>query len=271
MDFDLKKIWEIELDILDKVDSICRKHDLRYSIAYGSMIGAVRHGGFIPWDDDIDIFMPRADYEKLLAVWNEEYHEGFILQNKYTDWDFTQNFTKIRKDNTTYIQTEEEKNVSYHTGIFIDVFPGDKAAKGFVSKKTQALASAVNLLIARGFTSPSGGIQNIIEKTILKLPLKVQKKLYAYTDEYMQKWNGRKEREYYFPSTIKDVFICYPADMFDKLKDVLFESRKYKMCADADTVLKIYYGDYLKLPPEEERVLKHHPLIADPERNFRDI
>lgn len=89
-----RQIWATEQEILDVIHQVCTEYGLRYSLAYGTLIGAVRHKGFIPWDDDIDLIMPREDYEKLLAIWNEAAPKGYILQNTRTDPDFTQNFTK---------------------------------------------------------------------------------------------------------------------------------------------------------------------------------
>lgn len=86
-----RQIWATEQEILDVIHQVCTEYGLRYSLAYGTLIGAVRHKGFIPWDDDIDLIMPREDYEKLLAIWNEATPKGYILQNTRTDPDFTQN------------------------------------------------------------------------------------------------------------------------------------------------------------------------------------
>ena len=119
-----RQIWATEQEILDVIHQVCTEYGLRYSLAYGTLIGAVRHKGFIPWDDDIDLMMPREDYEKLLAIWNEAAPKGYILQNTRTDPDFTQNFTKIRKDHTTFLQGESEREKHYHKGIFVDIFPG---------------------------------------------------------------------------------------------------------------------------------------------------
>lgn len=104
-----QQIWATEQEILDVIHQVCTEHGLRYSLAYGTLIGAVRHKGFIPWDDDIDLMMPREDYEKLLVIWNQSAPKGYILQNTRTDSDFTQNFTKIRKDHTTFLQDEAER------------------------------------------------------------------------------------------------------------------------------------------------------------------
>ena len=84
-----RQIWTTEQEILDVIHQVCTEYGLRYSLAYGTLIGAVRHKGFIPWDDDIDLIMPREDYEKLLTIWNEAAPKGYILQNTRTDPDFT--------------------------------------------------------------------------------------------------------------------------------------------------------------------------------------
>lgn len=118
-----QQIWATEQEILDVIHQVCTEHGLRYSLAYGTLLGAVRHKGFIPWDDDIDLMMPREDYEKLLVIWNQSAPKGYILQNTRTDSDFTQNFTKIRKDHTTFLQDEAERTKHYHKGIFVDIFP----------------------------------------------------------------------------------------------------------------------------------------------------
>lgn len=118
-----RQIWATEQEILDVIHQVCTEHGLRYSLAYGTLIGAVRHKGFIPWDDDIDIMMPREDYEKLIAVWDQAAPKGYILQNTRTYPDFTQNFTKIRKDHTTFLQDEAERTKHYHKGIFVDISP----------------------------------------------------------------------------------------------------------------------------------------------------
>lgn len=267
----LHDVWTAELDILDAIDTFCRKHDLRYSIAYGTMLGAVRHGGFIPWDDDIDIIMPRKDYEQLIKLWDIDKPAGFILQNKFTNWDFTQNFSKIRKDHTTFIHNEWEKHVSYHTGVFIDVFPGDRVAPGKLSRKLQLLASAINLLYSRGYTSKSSGFRDVVERFFLCLPERMKKNLYKKTYFYIQKHNRLEKQPLFFPNTMEWAYRQYPADMFDDLKDIDFAGHRYMCVSDTDKILKLDYGDYMTLPPIEDRVLKHHPIIMDTEHNLDEI
>ena len=266
-----QNVWQAELDILDEIDSVCRKNNLRYSIAYGTMLGAVRHGGFIPWDDDVDIIMPREDYERLISIWNFEANKEYILQNKYTNWDFTQNFSKIRKDKTTFIHNAWEKHVTYHTGVFVDVFPGDRVPTKTISRKAQLFASALNLLYARGFTSKSSGIRNLGERVLLAIPQRLKKYIYRKTDQYLQKWNSNKKLKFFFPNTMEWAYRQYPGDLFDKLIEVEFAGHKYMCASDTDKILSLDYGDYMALPPEEERILKHHPIVLDTEHNIDEI
>lgn len=253
------------------IHQVCTEHGLRYSLAYGTLIGAVRHKGFIPWDDDIDLMMPREDYEKLLVIWNQSAPKGYILQNTRTDSDFTQNFTKIRKDHTTFLQDEAERTKHYHKGIFVDIFPGDRVPSGKIGRKIQYIACAVNLLYSRGHTSGSGGTIGKVERALLKAP----KEKYAVRRERAEKkirsWNGNESLQYVFPSTIGSSRKYYPANLFENMKTIEFNGKLYMCVADADTILRIEYGDYMQLPPEEERVWKHHPFLIDFQHNYEEL
>ena len=265
MDVDLQKIWDVELEILDQIDAFCRKHGLKYSLAYGTLIGAVRHGGFIPWDDDVDIVMPREDYEYLLSHWDIP---GFVLQNKRTNNDFNQNFSKVRKDHTTFIQNEFEKSVSYHTGIFVDIFPGDRVAPEGLQRKVQHFCCALDLLYSREFVS--GGRSSLVEKAFLAVPRKWRLKLIPLLDKEKQAWNTT-ESEYFFPSTINDMKIYYLPELFSEMVEIEFADRKYMCVKSYDSFLREYYGDYMQYPPEEQRLLKHHPIIIDAEKNYSEM
>lgn len=186
-----QQIWATEQEILDVIHQVCTEHGLRYSLAYGTLIGAVRHKGFIPWDDDIDLMMPREDYEKLLVIWNQSAPKGYILQNTRTDSDFTQNFTKIRKDHTTFLQDESEREKHYHKGIFVDIFPGDRVAPSKLGKNVQYIACAIDLLYSRGHTSGSGGLIGKAESILLKAPKKKHATRRERAEKSIRRWNGK--------------------------------------------------------------------------------
>lgn len=266
-----RQIWATEQEILDVIHQVCTEHGLRYSLAYGTLIGAVRHKGFIPWDDDIDIMMPREDYEKLIAVWNQSAPKGYILQNTRTDSDFTQNFTKIRKDHTTFLQDEAERIKHYHKGIFVDIFPGDRVPSGKIGQKMQYIACAVNLLYSRGHTSGSGGTIGKVERALLKAPKEKYAVRRERADKKIRSWNGDESLQYVFPSTIGSSRKYYPANLFENMKTIEFNGKQYMCVADEDATLRVEYGNYMQLPPEEERVWKHHPLLIDFEHNYEEL
>lgn len=266
-----QRVWAEEQEILDVIHQVCTEYGLRYSLAYGTLLGAVRHKGFIPWDDDIDLIMPREDYEKLLVIWNEAAPKGYILQNTRTDPVFTQNFTKIRKDHTTFLQDEAERAKHYHKGIFVDIFPGDRVPSGKIGQKMQYIACAVNLLYSRGYASGSGGVIGITEKVLLKAPKEKYAVWRERAEKWIRHWNGRESLQYVFPNTIACSRRYYPANSFEEMKTIEFNRKQYMCVADANTILHIEYGDYMQLPPEKDRVWTHHPILIDFEHNYEEL
>ena len=267
----IQQVWTVEQDILDVIHHICSEHGLRYSLAYGTLIGAVRHKGFIPWDDDIDLMMPREDYEKLLSLWDSVAPKGYILQNVRTNPDFTQSFTKIRKDHTTFLQFEFEREKCYHKGIFVDIFPGDRVAPSKLGRSIQHAACAVNLLYNRGHASGSKGLVGFIEQLLLKAPKEKYARRREAAERWIRKWNGNAAALYVFPSTIECSQRYYPSDLFDNMQTIEFCGKSYQCFSDPDTVLRVDYGDYMQLPPEAERVWKHHPIIINFEHNYEEL
>lgn len=267
----IARVWEVELQILDVIHEICVKHKLRYTLAYGTLIGAVRHGSFIPWDDDIDIMMPREDYEKLLSIWSSVAPAGYALQNIRTNPDFVNTFSKVRKDHTTFLQDKIESEKKYHKGIFVDVFPADRVASGRVSNVLQYIACAVNLLYTRGYASGSKGMIGLIEQLLLIVPKSMQRIMQRTAERFICRWNGKKNLKWFVPSTIEYAKHYYKADLFQNMKTITFCDKEYCCVEDVDTFLRADYGDYMQLPPMHERVWKHHPIIIDFEHNFEEI
>lgn len=121
-----KELWAVMLDLLAELDRVCKKHNLTYFANGGTLIGTIRHQGFIPWDDDLDVIMLRKDYDKLMEVGLEEFKHPYFLQNKYSEPNSPCFFAKIRNSNTTAFNADELYSImDYNKGIFIDIFPLD--------------------------------------------------------------------------------------------------------------------------------------------------
>lgn len=267
----LHQIWDAEIDILNVIHEVCTKYGLHYSLAFGTLIGAVRHGGFIPWDDDIDIIMPRQDYNKLISVWDKVAPSGFVLQYKDNSPDFEQNFIKIRMDHTTFIQEERECSKQYHKGIFVDIAPCDRVAPGGLSRKIQYIACAVELLYSKEHTSGTAGVVGLTEKILLCIPKILRPMLRKKARSMIARWNNRTDLPCFCSDTIQNCRRYFPADMLDGFKLTPFQGEMYFTMRKPDDFLRVRYGDYMQLPPEEERVWKHHPIIIDFTHNYEEL
>lgn len=267
----LHRVWDVELEIMDVIHRICEENNLRYSLGFGSLIGAVRHAGFIPWDDDIDIVMPREDYEKFKHIWLNSAPSFLILQDKNIAPDFTQNFIKIRKDHTTFVQSLEETTTSYHKGIFVDIAPCDRVPTGKTMRKLHYFACAVNLLFSREHTSGNTGPIGIVEKMLLKIPKLYRPKLRLLAEQVMKHWNNCASLPYICPDTIQNCRRYYPPDLFENTKLTRFQDRNYYVISNPDCFLSVRYGAYMQLPPASERVWKHHPILIDFTHNYEEL
>lgn len=266
----IQGVQQIELEIMDIVHKICVENHIRYSLIYGSLIGAVRHNGFIPWDDDIDICMPRDDYVKFLKVWSAYKLKDYILQNKKTNCDFTQNFTKVRKYNTTFLQ--EDDTGEYHKGIFIDIFAADRVPEKWIQKMAQKISVAIDLLYTKehgsGIPNP---IISITENFLLHIPRKCQIVLQKWAYKNIMKFNNKNVLKYMIACTLEEVKNLYSADVFENLVLCEFSGREYYRFRDYDSCLSMLYGDYMQLPPENERTWKHSPIIVDFYKNISEL
>ena len=271
-EINMQDVWAVEQSILDEIARVCEENDLRYSLAYGTLLGAVRHKGFIPWDDDVDIMMPREDYEKLMELWPEVAPDGLILDRCDLDPENCNVFAKVRKDHSTFLQFPSEVRSDHHKGIFNDIFPADHVPKSRLAQKLQYLDFAFMLLFNRGYPSGSGGVIEAAERVLLRL---VPKKRYYSISRFFgrrgRRWNSKPAAGLVYPVTIRDCKRYYPADLFDQLQKIPFHGQTYFAFAKAEEFLTIRYGDYLQLPPEEDRVWKHPPLLIDYTRNYEEL
>lgn len=267
MEDKLRRLQLTQLEILEYVDAFCRKNDIKYSLYAGTMIGAVRHKGFIPWDDDLDIFMPRDEYNRFIELWNKEVHEKYLLQNKDNTPSFTQSFTKIRKKNTNFLQ-EDDLGKDYHTGIFIDIFPVDRITNNSIGKKLFQLRVMVYQLMMREFVpKDTNSVIKLGCNVILKLTNSNGRlKLRNYLLKRITKFNNNTSLNMVTTEVLYCTRLEYPSNLFDELVELEFENRKFSCVSQWDISLRLLYGNYIQFPPVEERMWRHKPVVIDFEK-----
>lgn len=267
----LHKLWDVELEILDVIDSFCKTHQIKYSIAYGTLLGAIRHKGFIPWDDDIDIMMLRSDYNRFRKLWLENPPEGYAFVDDVLYDEYHENFAKIRKENTTFIQFESEYSVKkMPLGVFVDVFVLDRVAPKGIQRKKQYLYSLINMLYTRKHTSGKGGVIGLVEKMLLSLPLGIQTSVKNKSRKYIVKWNGKNTNPLADFCVLESASKYFPGNSFERINRLNFENRTYSAVELFDDILKVNYADYMKLPPENSRA-SHYPLLLDFEHSWGEL
>ena len=266
----LKEHQTVLLELLIEFDRICRKHNIPYILFGGTALGAVRHKGFIPWDDDIDVSMLREDYERFLKT--KELNERYYLQAELTDhWPMA--YSKLRKNNTTCLEKYHPKDKKMHQGIYIDIFPCDNASDNKFIRRAQFLSSRVVLaktLCKRGYETNS-----IAKKLFMNLCRLLPMKPF-YNFAMRKKENNSEYVQTFLSCTSKYKKGIYHRRLFSEMVEMDFETRKFLVSAHYDELLTTLYGDYMTLPAEEERKLKVHAFLVDTERdhteyeNYRD-
>ena len=260
----IRNVQSIDFDMLQVVHNICERHNISYWLEAGTLLGAIRHKGFIPWDDDLDIRMTRDNYDKFLTVWDEIKPVGYELQNKENTPNFPQSFSKIRKNNTTFIQHDWEKGM-YNTGIFIDIFPLDRIPKKRLQKNLFLFRSYKYLIYTReSLYSEENGLIRFAISVLMKLTshkhrMKYRKKYI----EYVKKINLDTSLNCIGIEIPSCLNIEYSHDIANEYIEMSFENIKFMCFKKWDEYLGKIYGDYMSLPPENERVWKHHPVLLE--------
>lgn len=248
----LDELRSVQLDLLQKTADFCEKNGLRYFLCGGTLIGAIRHKGFIPWDDDIDIAMPRPDYDQFVKTFNQP-NNYYQVVNLDTNPDYAYSFAKVY-DNRTIMNELHYPGDTF--GVYIDVFPADGVNEVTQIKKIMLLHKFLNTKKANYYHRTfSKKIINTFGKLLL-LPFSAHK---------IAEWMDNEARKYAFGSVPMAGVIANPlgiGEMVDKSvfdSDIYqeFEGRKFRVPIGYDTWLRSIYGDYMQLPPEEHRVTHH--------------
>ena len=254
-DDELKKLHQDLLPILLELDRICKKHNIRYFLSSGTLLGAVRHKGFIPWDDDIDVEMMRKDYNKFCEVCKLELnHEKFFLQTQTNDKNYNWVYGKLRLKNTEYIRSGQE-HLNQKTGIFIDIFPIDNTT----NKKISQYIINRGCEVCRSILWSNVGVKTsngLLEKLKYRLLSKIPRKIAINTFEYLARFYDDMDTKYkvFYNLKLKNrKCYIYEAKWYEDQLNVDFEKYKFPIPIGYKHILKMYYGDYMKLPEKDKR------------------
>lgn len=246
-----KKLLEIAVE----VKRVCEKHEIRYFLDYGSLLGAVRHKGFIPWDDDIDFAMPRPDYEKFVEVCKTELSDRFALRT-IEERNYIYYFNKVDDKATTLIEDFNRKS-DYRGGLFVDIFPvdglpGGRAARKRFKRKCRYLSLRANLAT--------------LDFSVKKYPWykRIIIALFRHADgrKYLLKLNKLLKKYDYGSAKYVSSDIIHsapvPKTLFEESADYEFEGVNFASVKDSDAYLKALFGDYMTPPPPEKQVSNHY-------------
>lgn len=269
-DFDIRSLQLKEMELILELDRICKKHNIKYYMSWGSALGAVRHKGFIPWDDDIDVSMFWSDYVKFEQICKKELSDKFFYQNDKNDKNFWLSWNKMRINNTTSM-SPELKHIKCHWGICMDIFPIIPIPESKVDRINQKLNVKIYKMLCNKhliINSNNKNIKGKIKKSIYKLmPQKLVMFLKKITLKNITKYNQEECSECGEILSMPYEQAIMDKNLFDNPVYVEFENHLLPIPKKYDEYLSKCYGDYMKLPPENERN-GHGNIIVDLEKSF---
>ncbi len=261
--YEVKELQGIALDALKKVDSICKKQNIEYYFTEGTLLGAVRHNGFIPWDDDVDICMKREEYKKFIAIAPSELGEDYVLDCFETNPKHWTICAKVLLKRKTKFINKRLEGIGLSTSPGIDIFPLDDAPMN--NKKCQILEKIITLFKIMlwqrtGYSHDYGSIKYALLKvaSLFVTP----KFLHKIINGLMQKNNGKGSSKLInYGSLYSANRETYPKSCFDKAQNISFENYNFPIPCGYDEILRITYGEYESLPPFSKRFPKHSFLV----------
>ena len=269
---DIENIQKLLLDVMEDVKYVCKKYNLTYTLCGGSALGAVRHKGYIPWDEDLDICMPRRDYDKFEEKFLCEFSDKYWVQNIKTSPKYDLSFMKIRVKGTRYMEIfdpEEEK-----AGMFIDIFPVENTYDSSIQRRIHGTISEALLFICScvRIRSKKSKILEYLGDDGLGKVVRIKNAIgfvfsflsihqwLMITEKFLSKNKNENSKYVMIPSGRGHYFgEIYTRDSFFPEKEVQFEDRTMMLQKNVDEYLTTLYGDYMKIPPEDKR--ERHSVI----------
>lgn len=255
-----EELKQIQMDILNSIHVFCTQHGLRYSLAYGTLIGAVRHKGFIPWDDDIDIMMPRPDYERFRNTY-PGFNPHYSVQSFHVDDAYWFSFIKVLDTRTLLIENETRNCV------YVDVFPVDGFPENHLDRDAISKTATSLLNHELRWATKEYKVKTKTKDCILHYLKYQYRKLFVESRRHTIK----NIDELFLSNSFEDSLLAglfffdrlvavLPRTIYEHYKLIEFEGASFCSIENIHEFLECVYGDYMKLPPEEQRVGRHNVL-----------
>ena len=272
--YDLKQLQKKEIEILQAVHDACEELGIEYTIGHGTLIGAVRHHGFIPWDDDIDICMTRENYDVFIREGQKHLPDHLVIQHASIERECPNIFAKVRDSKTTFLH-EEHIDLGIVQGVFIDIFPVDRIKSGYFKINVEHLRrqlwayinecfdiAYVNT-IKRPFSKIIGLFLHYI--VIRGIMLRGNRTSFILKEEERRRRVHKKGDNCTFVSIYRKLVGEY--SLYTERKLYEFDGHKFYGPKNANKILTILYGDYMKIPPKEKQIV-HNPLFVDLDKGY---
>jgi lipopolysaccharide cholinephosphotransferase len=263
----VREIQDKLLEILLYFQTFCQENGLRFVLAGGTCLGAVRHQGFIPWDDDVDVFMLRDDYEKLQELWETKADTSrYACVRSNEKYNIHHTATEIKDNQTTFIN-KHSADLDINQGLMIDVIPLDAVAPSKFGKMHQMIHSMLYCCFNfQRLPEHKGKLTYQCTKLALSLvrSAKMRYRFWKHSERQIAKYPVTdKVQVASFGEGATIMRQRFPVEWFLKPKMLHFEGHQMPVPSDYDTYLRISYGDYMQLPPESERVCRHDTVFMD--------
>lgn len=255
------------LEIIKYFDKFCRNHGLTYYLCGGACIGALRHGGFIPWDCDVDVFMLRPDYERLEAIWNKYADTDHYSYDRTTEtYNMHAQIAGIKDNYTTYIRSHNKDEDMNH-GIVLDVCPLDALSDSWFGRQWQKINGMVFCLFnAQRLPNHQGGTVKKIAGVILKIVKspRLRYRIWKNAEKRFSKYDTKKCKYFCEMTTgVGTVNIKFPREWFDKPVDIPFEDTVLMGPSEIEKYTELRYPNFMQYPPVEEQIPKMPTAFVD--------
>ena len=269
----LRKLQLKELEALKELRWICDENGISYFLFAGTLIGAIRHKGFIPWDDDLDVGMTVPNYHAFQELCKTKLRDGFYLQSPESDPEAGLSYCKLRMDGTTLI-VDYLSDKDIHHGINIDIYPIYRVPDGSMKRKLQNVAGALYLLMQAGQTPQNHGALLKIGSSVILFLVRGKNRIRLKNAclKQMEKYESTQTKNRRMMHGNAGLFkYMYQSEIYDNTMLAEFEGELFSIPERYDDCLRVYYGDYMQLPPVEQRGAKMKDVVKiDTDKSYKD-